>query len=1317
MARLALTIAGAVAGAAIAYFSMGTATAAGIQLGMSIGALAGSIAGQLAFPGKGTHVYGPRVNDMQVTNSTPGQVIPLIFGAMRIGGNVFWSSGLTENSTTTSQGGKGGPTNSSTTYTYSISCAVGFCQGPASIIRVWGDSKLIYNGKASSGTNKGTWNGGTNYNVNDIVQYTDSSSPNATPNWYICMVGNIGQPPTNASYWAQDLVDQSPTQSTYTPPVIYPGNETQLPDSLIVSLEGASVTPAYRGVCYAVWDNLPLADFGNRFPNMRAEVASSAQSSFPSAIIGWPFTPGSNKPFYVTTDSQFATAFVWQGINGGGGRDSSAGSIMRVDLATNTVVVSSTMGMIGSVAAGQTGGTYPFVPGTDQYPGAEGVMCVDTNGYLWGKCTMSNRPFLCQMDPMSFNPVAFVDMGGVPVTDVSCMLPFLATSSSAPIGAGGAGAYIACTANNSSTPVVLVIAVGTSTFMQGGKEQIGYNPVGGFLLGQYYNFPSNIQFRQLLPTADGSGNVWWLYENSPADGNWYLLRINILSGIVVPKGTGMLPPGPLFTNITIFNYTPDAVHGVPHGMLYNFAANNLILPTNVGAFNVVDAATGQLSDQVGTATDPLFGTSTASPYYNKLIGAGSPVCVWDAASTNLVQTALKGIVQNGMIPVPSLASDNSGNNILFYAVSTFDVVQEFSWASFAAGGTPAGVQWPCTSAGSGSWAYDTASNTFLCVSDSPVPGYPGSFPDQYALYRLSLSKTSSNLVTADTIVNTICQLAGLTTDQIDTSQLAGILVEGYPITSLQAGKDMITNIAQAFYFDGRETDFKLQFIPRPQNPIDTIPETDLGLLGDNAELTETIGQEQDVPKSVEVMYIDPNTDYQQGQQKKVRHSKTKKTVNQTSISLPLVMTAVQAAQLAQKILWTAELERRTYAINFWKAYYLLFDPSDVVLFDYHGVQLQARFTQCMLGQNLAVQTQLISEDQQTYVAVATGTTSGFVGQTLQNAANTQLFLLDIPYLQDTDADATGNIGYYALMAPQGGGKWTAGVLYTSSDAQSFQQIDATTTAITYGRATTALPAPPLGPNCWDFESTLTIQMVNGDAPSSTSRLNVLNGANQAVLYPSLEVINFTTVTTNADGTITLSGFLRGRRGTESFITGHAVGENVFFTTESGASVRHEQMGLSVLNLLRYFKGVSVGKDLNAATTQQFTNTGRDLRPYSPTYGKVAAISGGLQLTWLRRTRLGGGWNDGIGLVPLAEDSEQYSVDIVNGAGTVVRTIDNIIPPGGVQDTWTSPAQPNVTYTTAMQTADGYTAGNGWTAVIYQISGEVGRGFPETVALP
>jgi hypothetical protein len=52
----------------------------------------------------------------------------------------------------------------------------------------------------------------------------------------------------------------------------YRGSEDQLPDSLIEAKQGAGNAPAYRGLCYLVFEQLDLTPFGNRIPILSVEI-------------------------------------------------------------------------------------------------------------------------------------------------------------------------------------------------------------------------------------------------------------------------------------------------------------------------------------------------------------------------------------------------------------------------------------------------------------------------------------------------------------------------------------------------------------------------------------------------------------------------------------------------------------------------------------------------------------------------------------------------------------------------------------------------------------------------------------------------------------------------------------------------------------------------------------------------------------------------------------------------------------------------------------------------------------------------------------
>ena len=65
---------------------------------------------------------------------------------------------------------------------------------------------------------------------------------------------------------------------------IYKGTETQMPDPKIEAVEGAGNVPAFRGVAYVVFEDLPLGQFGNRVPQFSFEVMRPAKPTAGTAL-------------------------------------------------------------------------------------------------------------------------------------------------------------------------------------------------------------------------------------------------------------------------------------------------------------------------------------------------------------------------------------------------------------------------------------------------------------------------------------------------------------------------------------------------------------------------------------------------------------------------------------------------------------------------------------------------------------------------------------------------------------------------------------------------------------------------------------------------------------------------------------------------------------------------------------------------------------------------------------------------------------------------------------------------------------------------
>ena len=300
MAKIALAVGGAVAGALIPGLQ-GLGVMAIISAA-SEGLAVGSALGSLLFR---PHVQAP-LQSLQVSSSAEGAPIPFGYGTCRFAGQMIWCPGIHY----TTQTSKGGP--SQTSFTYYANFAIAFGEGPLTITRMWGDSKIIYSalGGDQSDFPVGDyppWDSTITYNPGNQVSYLGqvfqcvTSNSNHVPNTIIPSSGTIywevlsSYPPwqSGISYQQGQTVSyeggifvaktsapggppgsgnwESITQY-YGTPTIYPGDENQGIDPDIQASETSAYTPAFRGLGLVKWMNFPLLNFGNRIPNLRAEV-------------------------------------------------------------------------------------------------------------------------------------------------------------------------------------------------------------------------------------------------------------------------------------------------------------------------------------------------------------------------------------------------------------------------------------------------------------------------------------------------------------------------------------------------------------------------------------------------------------------------------------------------------------------------------------------------------------------------------------------------------------------------------------------------------------------------------------------------------------------------------------------------------------------------------------------------------------------------------------------------------------------------------------------------------------------------------------
>lgn len=447
-------------------------------------------------------------------------------------------------------------------------------------------------------------------------------------------------------------------------------------------------------------------------------------------------------------------------------------------------------------------------------------------------------------------------------------------------------------------------------------------------------------------------------------------------------------------------------------------------------------------------------------------------------------------------------------------------------------------------------------------------------------------------------------------------------------------------------------------------------------------------------REVTVNAFDPNNAYESAGQ--TAYLMTGDAEGGTSIDLPMTLTVDEARRCAERILYQEQVAREA-ASTVLPPYYSHYDPTTLAQVTDEGVTHRLRFQKISGVLPGIVEVEAVRDNAEVYIQTQlSGQSSGGYpssAQTVQVPQATTLLLLDTVTLRDSDDSP---LVYVAACPSSSDGSWS-GCTVMRDKGSGYEAMASINTAAIIGTAATALAnASAL---VWDNTNTVDIDLMTTDTLSSATEAEVLAGANAALLgneTDGWELIQYTTATqpdaTNYPKRWRLSGLLRGRRGSD-FATGLHGTDDHFVLLNT--AILPLELDLAEKGIAENWKGVTLGQLEADVTAQGFTWDAVNCKPLSVV--QVAGSRDGsnnLTITFVRRTRIGGEWEDLVES-PLSESIEAYEIDVMSGA-TVLRTI--------------STTSQTASYTAAEQTADSLTPGNAVTVNVYQLSSRVGRGF-------
>lgn len=421
--------------------------------------------------------------------------------------------------------------------------------------------------------------------------------------------------------------------------------------------------------------------------------------------------------------------------------------------------------------------------------------------------------------------------------------------------------------------------------------------------------------------------------------------------------------------------------------------------------------------------------------------------------------------------------------------------------------------------------------------------------------------------------------------------------------------------------------------------------TDTDILLDDDRLVEGEGRHAiarrsgDAPASVTFGYLDIARDYQAGTQRAFRPGARGR---EDHGALPVALSAGGAKRAAQSVLQRLWTRRETAAFRLgYRA--LALQPGDR-LCDRDGRRWEIRRT-AFEAMTVGIEAEPVNADSDVD-AVADGGRAETSVDAPQGETHFHAF--ELPPIA---GDMLSAPRLWVAAAGTGSG-WRRAEIWLSGDAgASWSSIGMASGGVPMGTALSVLPA--VDPTRWDEISTLDVELIS-DAMWLESRpaLSVLAGANLALLGD--ELIQFRSAVPTAPRCFRLSGLLRGRKASEAAMTAHMAGER-FVLLETPA--------LFPIDLSADVIGTDVAVRVvppNTSTTDSpqadHRVTGRALLPLPPVHGAARVLAdGAIAFSWIRRSRAGFGWIDGVD-APLGEERERYAVRCSVGGATVADEV-------------------------------------------------------------
>jgi hypothetical protein len=525
------------------------------------------------------------------------------------------------------------------------------------------------------------------------------------------------------------------------------------------------------------------------------------------------------------------------------------------------------------------------------------------------------------------------------------------------------------------------------------------------------------------------------------------------------------------------------------------------------------------------------------------------------------------------------------------------------------------------------------------------------------------------------VVAEICARAGVL--EVDVSRLYG-LVRGYVAGAVESARATLQPLMLAHGFEAVERDGRLIFQMRDGRVKAVLGPDDLAERR-GGDVERVRAPRAEMAGRVRIVHVEAEGDFEVRAVEAVFADDPAPTVAQTD--LPMLLTRAEARAMADR--WLAEARISRDGARFALPPSSRLGAGDVVrLATGEGVAQDWRIDR--IDRAGALDAEAMRVEPGVYLP----------SDAVEEPVRLQPFVppvpvlplfLDLPLIT---GDEVPHAPYLAVRAVP----WPGSVaVYAGLEDAGYELNRVLTAPVAIGVTESVLPRAMAGR--WDRGEALRVRMAGGLAAASDAA--VLAGANLLAIGNGAgewELFQFSGAQLVGPDLWDLSHRLRGQFGTEAFIP-DVWPAGMWVVAISGALTQID-LPDSGRGLARHYR---IGPALRSLDDPSFVHRiaafdGNGLRPYAPVHLRAVPGAGDLEVSWMRRTRLGGDTWAGFE-VPLGEEVEAYALRVIDSGGAVRREV--VV------------GAPGWAYSDALRVADG--VGAHYRIAVAQISGRFGAG--------